>query len=75
MQGKATIQVNRSSDGALLWSEGNANFDSTVMDSGQSSGIGFDDFKMTVTRNGETVPYKDVPTTKLSGGNVVIHLQ
>jgi hypothetical protein len=75
MQGKATIQVNRSSDGALLWSEGNANFDSTVMDSGQSSGIGLDDFKLTVTRNGETVPYKDVATTKLGGGNVVIHLQ
>jgi hypothetical protein len=75
MQGKATIQVNRSSDGALLWSEGNANFDSTVTDSGQSSGIGFDDFKLTVIRNGETTPYRDVPTTKLSGGNVVIHLQ
>ena len=75
MQGKATIQVNRSSDGVLLWSEGNASFDSTVTDSGQSSGIGFDDFKMTVTRNGETAPYKNLLTTKLSGGNIVIHLQ
>src|SRR5215212_10047095 len=75
MQGKANIQINRSSDGALLWSEGNANFDSTITDSGQSSGVGSDDFKLTVIRNGQSEPYKFVDTIKLSGGNVVIHIQ
>ncbi len=72
LQGKATIQINRSSDGALLYNEGNAAFQATVVDSGQSSGIGSDSFALTVyDKNG--VVYKSVPTTLLQGGNVVIH--
>jgi hypothetical protein len=75
IQGKATIQINRASDGLLLWSEGNASFDSTVTDSGESSGIDADDFAITVIRNGATSPYKFAPKTLLKGGNIVIHLQ
>ena len=73
MQGKATIQINRVSDGAKLWSEGNATFDSTVKDSGQSSGLGSDEFSLTVTRS-TGGQYKDVAPSLLKGGNVVIHL-
>ena len=72
LQGKATIQINRSSDGALLYSEGNATFQATVVDSGANSGIGSDSFALTVyDKNG--VVYKSVPTTLLQGGNVVVH--
>ena len=72
LQGKATIQINRSSDGALLYSEGNATFQATVTDSGQSSGVGSDSFALTVyDKNG--VRYKSVPTALLQGGNVVVH--
>ena len=75
LAGKATITVSRASDGALMWSEGNATFDATVTDSGNSSGIGTDNYSLTVTRNGGSAPFKYVPRTTLSGGNVVIHLR
>ena len=72
LQGKSTIQINRASDGYVLFSEGNANFAATVIDSGQSSGIGSDSYALTVyDKNG--VLYKSVPTTLLGGGNIVIH--
>ena len=72
LQGKATIQINRSSDGTLLYSEGNATFQATVVDSGANSGIGSDSFALVVyDKNG--VVYKNVPTALLQGGNVVIH--
>ena len=72
LQGKCTIQINRSSDGALLYSDGNAAFQATATDSGQSSGIGSDSFSLTVyDKNG--VVYKSVPVTLLQGGNVVVH--
>lgn len=72
LQGKATIQINRSSDGALLYTEGNATFQATVIDSGATSGVGSDSFALVVyNKNG--VVYKSVPTTLLRGGNVVIH--
>ncbi len=71
LQGKGTIQVNRSSDGAELYSEGNATFQATVVDSGETTGSG-DAFSLVVyDRNG--VVYKSVPATPLQGGNVVIH--
>jgi len=72
LQGKGTIQINRSSDGALLYSEGNATFQATVVDSGMNSGIGSDSFALVVyDKNG--VVYKNVPTAPLQGGNVVVH--
>jgi hypothetical protein len=75
LQGKANISITSNSDGAILLSEGNATFDATVTDSGQSSGIGLDDYSLTVTRSGGTTPFKYVPRTLLKGGNVVIHLK
>jgi hypothetical protein len=75
LQGKANISITRNSDGASLFSEGNATFDATVTDSGQSSGIGVDDYTLTVTRSGGTTPFKYVPRTLLKGGNIVIHLK
>ncbi|HEX2049213.1 MAG TPA: Ig-like domain-containing protein, partial [Actinomycetota bacterium] len=72
LQGKATIQINRTSDGAQLWSEGNATFTATATDTGQSSGIGVDSYSLTVTRSNGVV-YKNVPNTLLKGGNVVVH--
>jgi hypothetical protein len=72
LQGKASIQIIGASDGALLYGDGNATFISQVVDSGKSSGIGSDSFSLAVyDKNG--VQYKAVPTTVLSGGNVVVH--
>jgi hypothetical protein len=82
LQGKSTIQINRASDGYVLYSDGNATFSATVIDSGQSSGIGSDRFELTVyDKNG--VLYKQVGdlggsapyfnAAVLNGGNVVIH--
>jgi beta-glucosidase-like glycosyl hydrolase len=71
LQGKCTIQINRSSDGTLLYSEGNATFQATVADSGENTGKG-DTFSLIVyNKNG--VAYKSVPTTPLQDGNVVVH--
>ncbi len=72
LQGKSTIQINRASDGYVLYSDGNSTFNATVVDRGQSSGIGSDSFTLTVYDK-NAVLYKSVPTTLLSGGNVVIH--
>ena len=72
LQGKSTIQINRASDGYVLFSEGSADFTATVIDSGQSSGIGSDSYALTLyDKNG--VLYKFVPQTLLGGGNIVIH--
>jgi hypothetical protein len=74
LQGKASIQINRAGDGVALSNDGNATFTATVLDSGQSSGIGSDKLALTVfDKNGVT--YKSVPTAFLGGGNVVIHLK
>jgi len=62
----------RPKDGYLLYSDGNSNFRATVTDSGQSSGIGSDDFALTIYDK-NSVLYKSVPTRLLGGGNVVIH--
>src|SRR5438128_3523860 len=75
LQGKAAIQINRASDGYVLYSDGNATFNATVTDSGQSPGIGSDDFQLT-GYDKNAVLYKQVgaPTPiLLQGGNVVIH--
>jgi hypothetical protein len=74
LQGKANIQINRASDGANLWSEGNATFISTVTDTDANSGAGSDDYALTVTRSNSS-QWKYVPPTKLGGGNVVIHIK
>jgi uncharacterized membrane protein len=72
LQGKATIQINRASDGSQLYSDGNATFTATATDSGSSSGIGTDSFALSVwDKNG--VPYKSVGQTTLMGGNIVVH--
>jgi MBG domain (YGX type) len=72
LQGKSTIQINRVSDGYVLYSDGNATFNATVTDSGQSSGIGSDDVQLTVYDK-NAVLYKSIPKSPLEGGNVVIH--
>jgi hypothetical protein len=70
MQGKCNLQINRASDGLQLWGDGNATFVATVTDSGLSSGIGNDVFQLSVWDK-DGVPYKMVPSTLLSGGNVM----
>ena len=71
MQGKCNLQINRASDGVQLWADGNATFVAIITDSGLNSGIGSDSFQLSVwDKNG--VPYKMVPETLLSGGNVVV---
>ena len=47
-------------------------FQATVVDSGQSSGIGADSLALTVYDK-NSVLYKQVPESLLQGGNVVIH--
>jgi hypothetical protein len=74
LQGKATIQINRSSDGVQLYGEGNATFTAKVADSGQNSGIGSDNFSL-IVYDKNAVTYKSVPISTLQGGNVVIHLK
>jgi hypothetical protein len=74
LQGKAVIQINRAGDGVPLYNDGNSTFTATVVDSGQSSGIGSDSLALTVyDKNGLTS--KSVPATLLGGGNVVVHLK
>jgi len=75
LSGKSSIQINRASDGLVLYSDGNSTFNATVADSGNSSGIGTDSFAITVYDK-NSVLYKQVgvPTPLLlQGGNVVIH--
>jgi hypothetical protein len=72
LQGKANVQITKASDGTSLDSTGNGDFIARVTDSGKSSGIGVDSFSLTYT--GTEIP-KSIPTTLLSGGNVVIHLK
>jgi hypothetical protein len=80
--GKSNIQIVRAKDGVLLYSDGNSTFSATVVDSGQSSGIGVDRFQLTVYDK-NAVLYKQVGdlggaapwfnALVLQGGNVVIH--
>jgi hypothetical protein len=82
LQGKSTIQINRASDGYVLYSDGNSTFNATVIDSGASSGIGSDRFQLIVYDKNSVIykqagdlggpaPYFNALT--LQGGNVVIH--
>jgi hypothetical protein len=74
LQGKASVQVNRASDGLSLFSAGNYTFSTTVTDSGQNGDAG-KQFSLTVYAN-NGVPYHTVPSaTPLQGGNVVVHLR
>jgi VCBS repeat-containing protein len=72
LQGKCTIQINKSSDGTQLYSDGNATFVSKATDSGKSSGIGWDSFELSVWDKNKAL-YKSVPSSLLSGGNIVVH--
>jgi hypothetical protein len=72
LEGRATIQVNRASDGIALSSEGGATFRATAYDTGTGSSAGPDSFSMTAyDRNG--VVYHSVGEAPLGGGNLVIH--
>jgi hypothetical protein len=82
LQGKATIQINRSSDGVSLYSDGSATFNASVLDNGAPSGTDSDRFTLRVwDKNG--VLYRQVGNMDgpppyyglvfLKGGNVVIH--
>ncbi|MCA1698943.1 MAG: hypothetical protein LC790_08595 [Actinobacteria bacterium] len=70
LSGKATIQINRSSDGAELYSEGNASFTATATDTNQSSGIGYDSYSLVVKRS-SGAEYHSLPNTLLKGGNII----
>jgi hypothetical protein len=68
LEGKATLQINRASDGLMLWSEGNATFSATATDAGTS---GTDAFALRVIdKNG--VPFKSFEARPLQGGNLVV---
>jgi hypothetical protein len=74
MQGGCVLQIIAESNGATLWSDGNATFTLTATDSGQNSGIGVDNFQLNVFDK-NNILYKSVPRTLLSGGDIVIHVQ
>lgn len=68
LEGKATLQINRASDGLTLWSEGNATFSATATDSGTNA---TDTFALRVIdKNG--VPYKSFEARPMQGGNLVV---
>ena len=71
LQGKATIQINRASDGAQLFSQGNATFLATVVDSNTNPNTA-DTFAL-VIYDSKGVLFKSVPETLLQGGNVIAH--
>ena len=70
LQGNATIQINRSKDGVQLYSEGNASFVASLVDSGASSATGSDSFALDVTTSAGVL-YTSVSTQLSKGGNVV----
>jgi hypothetical protein len=74
LQGKCNLQINRASDGALLFGEGNATFSATVIDTNQNSGSGSESYSVTVY-NKDAVLYKQVAQSLLQGGNVVVHIK
>ena len=70
LEGKATLQVNRQSDGATIFSDGGATFSARAYDSGVTTGAG-DTFGLTVyDKNG--VMYRSIPATAMQGGNLVV---
>jgi hypothetical protein len=69
LQGGATLQIVRASDGYLLASQGGGSFVATAKD---TNGVGADTFALTYT--GATLN-KSFDTLNLQGGNVVIHLK
>jgi len=74
LQGKCNLQINRASDGLVLFSEGNATFSATTVDTNQNSGSGSESFAVTVYDK-NAVPYKSVVQSFLQGGNVVVHIK
>ncbi|MEW5990518.1 MAG: PKD domain-containing protein [Chloroflexota bacterium] len=83
LDGKATIRINRASDGATLYTDGNATFRLVAIDSGQSSGIGADSFAVRVLDK-DGSEYRLAGSwsggtyaggVPLSGGNVMVHLR
>ncbi len=73
LSGKASLQINRASDGVSLYGKGGLDFTASVYDSGISSGRGVDWLTLTVM-DGSSL-YKSFSKVFLSGGNIVIHLK
>ena len=74
MQGKCTIQVIQALGGAGLYSDASATFKAVVVDTNKTPATNSDSFALTVwDKTGKA--YKTVPASKLSLGNVVIHLK
>jgi hypothetical protein len=69
LQGGATLQINRASDGVQLASQGGGTFIATVVD---TNGTGADTFALTY--NGASLT-KSFNALALRGGNIVIHLK
>ena len=81
--GKATIRINRASDGAELYTDGNAAITIVAVDSGANSGTGADTYALRVLDKSGAV-YRLVGGWSgavyergvlLSGGNVKVHMQ
>ena len=69
LQGKAIFNIIRASDGATLYSDGNASFLATVVDGDTNTA---DTFAL-VVYDKRGVEIKNVPETLLEGGNVIAH--
>jgi hypothetical protein len=71
LQGKATIQVNRVSDGFQLYRDDKARFSAQTTDTGAHGGVGCDLLEVSVwDKNGAL--FKSVPASSLQCGNIVI---
>jgi hypothetical protein len=74
LTGKASIQINRASDGVLLYGEGNDTFTATAFDGLKvSPSPTLDTFALTVYNNNAVLYKNVVPAVQLNGGNVVVH--
>jgi len=72
LQGKASVQIKRASDGVLLFSAGNYAFSATVTDSGLNGQSG-KQFSLTVYGSNGVMFHVVPAATPLQGGNVVVH--
>ena len=84
LDGKATLQIVRTSDGLSLYNDGNATFRLVGIDTGANSGIGYDKFAIKIwDKNGATYHFvgawgsgtsnQYVDGELLKGGNIVAH--
>jgi hypothetical protein len=66
LQGSAKLTIYRASNGEVLWSDGNATFQATLVD-------GDEDALALMAYDMQGVPFKRVPITPLQGGSIVVH--